>query len=587
MYFLSNTSDKHLIDYLRKSDSPIQLVPVQRLVNKPGKKPFLQIYWVQPHQVQSTDKVITGGVMPEHTHKIQLDAKYLDDSTQHYQFIQFNTTKQLLDKNTKVNGFVSSGIKNGIQKHIEQISNELIPNIQRGVEQALYWEMDDVTLSDFNNLTDEEFTAKYTTSKQKWYNEFYVNLPDHTIITPHIDEIDNETFKLGYNTNIPYDSLNEATKIILTTVFGKSSEIQNVNGTVKITVSESIQQDWSYEDKITIANQLIDALHTDFVAHAESSYKATIENTTVTDTPITDRERDLFLNEIMGAPVDAMKHYRASGICTNPDDITAQEYIQQLAISRHAASGCSLKLSHENYSLILNSSFNEIKDMLNDYNSDLDNYIGEIPDREIKSKIETADEETTKTISQQILSSWDMINHKNLKPIIHNVFKVTSIPVEEKFQTIVQNNSKFSEQESIHKNCQVDQFFHGTNNLSVHLILGESGQFEIGKAKFGRMLGDGVYVADVASKSAQYLGDEFINSSMNNARGTLMIVEASLGKCHTTFNLPIVSDETYKFYDSIGMEPRKHKVLNNEWCIFNNQAVKPKYLIDMTVEYTE
>lgn len=587
MYFLSNASDKHLVDYLCKSDNTVHLVPVQRLVNKPGQKPFLQTYWVQPHQVQSTDKMVTGAVIPEHTHKIQLNAKYLDDSTQHYQFIQFNTTNPLIDKNTYVNEFVSSGIKTGIQKQIEHISNELIPSIQRGVEQALYWEMDDVTLSDFNNLTDEEFKNKYTTSKQTWYNEFFVNLPDQTVITPHIDTINNETFQLGYTTNIPYDSLTAATKTILTTVFGKSSEIQNNNGTVKIIVSESIKSDWSYEDKMTIINQLIDSLHTDFVAHAESSYKATVENTTVTDIPITAREKNLFVDDILNAPADAIKHYRAAGICTNPDDTTAQDYIQKLAISRHAAAGYSSKVSHEDYSLILNSSFSEITDILNRYNADLDNYIGEIPDREIKSKIETADEETTKTVIHQILSSWDMVNHKNLKPVIHNVFKVTSIPVEEKFQSIVQNNSKFNEQKSIQKNCQVDQFFHGTQNLAVSLILGESGQFEIGEARFGRLLGDGVYVTNVASKSAQYIGDEFINSSMNNARGTLMIVEASLGKCHTTFGLPIVSDETYKVYDSIGVQAQKNMLVNNEWCVFNNQAVKPTYLVDMTVEYTK
>lgn len=111
--------------------------------------------------------------------------------------------------------------------------------------------------------------------------------------------------------------------------------------------------------------------------------------------------------------------------------------------------------------------------------------------------------------------------------------------------------------------------------MATSLILGHSGQFKVGKAKVGRMLGDGIYLADKASKSAQYISDG--GFTHHGAQGSLMVVEASLGG--VVNGVKCKNDPG----DTVYAGPKTDSLLNNEWCIRDPQAVLPRYLVQMEI----
>ena len=122
--------------------------------------------------------------------------------------------------------------------------------------------------------------------------------------------------------------------------------------------------------------------------------------------------------------------------------------------------------------------------------------------------------------------------------------------------------------------CSSDLFYHGTGSMATSLILGHSGEFKIVKAKVGRMLGDGIYLADKSSKSAQYIGDA--GYSRSGISGSLMVVEASLGD-----TLHRRTSQGYN-HDTV-FAGKTDGLLNNEWCVHDTHAVIPRYLVQMEI----
>lgn len=110
--------------------------------------------------------------------------------------------------------------------------------------------------------------------------------------------------------------------------------------------------------------------------------------------------------------------------------------------------------------------------------------------------------------------------------------------------------------------------------MATSLILGHSGAFKVVKAKVGRMLGDGIYLADKASKSAQYISDA--GYSRSGIKGSLMVVEAVTGDT--------LSQRTNQGYnhDTV-FAGTQHGLLNSEWCVHDPNAVIPRYLVEMEV----
>lgn len=193
---------------------------------------------------------------------------------------------------------------------------------------------------------------------------------------------------------------------------------------------------------------------------------------------------------------------------------------------------------------------------------------------EIKCKVSKASDKVTKKITDNIARDWDMRTHGNMKYKIKGVYEVSGLAIEKDFDKIKKDHSKYSKSTSGGKNCGSDLFYHGTGSMATSLILGHSGEFKIVKAKVGRMLGDGIYLADKSSKSAQYISDS--GYSRHGISGSLMVVEASLGD-----TLHARTNQGYS-HDSV-FAGKTDGLLNNEWCVHDTKAVIPRYLVEMEI----
>lgn len=195
-------------------------------------------------------------------------------------------------------------------------------------------------------------------------------------------------------------------------------------------------------------------------------------------------------------------------------------------------------------------------------------------DNEIKCMVSSAPDTVVKQITANIAADWDKKNHGHMKYRIKGVYEVSGLALEKDFQAIKQKNAKYKGKKVGGKDCAGDLFYHGTGAMATSLILGHSGAFKVVKAKVGRMLGNGIYLADKSSKSAQYISDA--GYSRSGIQGSLMVVEAVTGDT--------LSQRTSQGYnhDTV-FAGTQHGLLNSEWCVHDPNAVIPRYLVEMEV----
>lgn len=193
---------------------------------------------------------------------------------------------------------------------------------------------------------------------------------------------------------------------------------------------------------------------------------------------------------------------------------------------------------------------------------------------EIKCKVSKVSDKKAKEITDKIAADWDKQSHGRMKYRIKGVYEVSGLAAEKDFDKIKKQHSQYSGVKSGGKDCGSDFFYHGTGSMATSLILGHSGEFKIVKAKVGRMLGDGIYLADKSSKSAQYIGDA--GYSRSGISGSLMVVEASLGD-----TLHRRTSQGYN-HDTV-FAGKTDGLLNNEWCVHDTHAVIPRYLVQMEI----
>lgn len=195
-------------------------------------------------------------------------------------------------------------------------------------------------------------------------------------------------------------------------------------------------------------------------------------------------------------------------------------------------------------------------------------------DNEIKCQVSSAPAAVVQKITDKIAKDWDKKNHGHMKYRIKGVYEVSGLAIEKDFQAIKQKSAKYAGKKVGGKDCGGDLYYHGTGAMATSLILGHSGAFKVVKAKVGRMLGDGIYLADKASKSAQYISDA--GYSRSGIKGSLMVVEAVTGDT--------LSQRTSRGYDhDTVFAGTQHGLLNSEWCVHNPNAVIPRYLVEMEV----
>lgn len=216
----------------------------------------------------------------------------------------------------------------------------------------------------------------------------------------------------------------------------------------------------------------------------------------------------------------------------------------------------------------------DVESLIKHFKSGGDGTGVEFPDfdsirKDIKASLTVVPEGERKAVEAKIQSTHDNVNHRGFKTKVRNVFRIKHLPYEEEFNKIDQarNTTGF--------------YYHGTDYKASQLIIGKSGQFVVTKSnvKAGRMLGDGVYLANNSSKSMQYASNDF---SRGNARGVLFLCKASLGNVVTStirgshHNTTLLNQ---KSTDTVFMD--RPYVLNPEWAVKEEKAVIPRLWIDV------
>jgi hypothetical protein len=152
--------------------------------------------------------------------------------------------------------------------------------------------------------------------------------------------------------------------------------------------------------------------------------------------------------------------------------------------------------------------------------------------------------------------TWDKVEHGGMHYRIKGVFRIDDSPMEKKFQKASQGKGEFK------------KVYHGTDFAAACSI--NRDQFRLGKAKVGRMLGAGIYVAANSSKSCQYLSDS--GFSRHGTHGILFEAEAA------------ISREDAHVTKGQHLDPRvlgSRIMKNEEWAIRDPERLIPRYWIDV------
>ena len=202
--------------------------------------------------------------------------------------------------------------------------------------------------------------------------------------------------------------------------------------------------------------------------------------------------------------------------------------------------------------------------------------------RELQCSIKSVSPEIYKELEAKILEDFDDNSH-HFKYKINGIYEVKNLDLEEKYNSILEERKSTKAVTKIQggKNCYKDTFYHGTSYSSLEKILGISGKFRTPtneEVVTGSMLGLGVYLADKSSKSMQYCGEGY--GRRGKRSGALLICEASLGASSSKNNKAIRINKN-NGRDTVFAQAGDWGLLNNEWCVPNDDAVLPKYIIDI------
>lgn len=203
----------------------------------------------------------------------------------------------------------------------------------------------------------------------------------------------------------------------------------------------------------------------------------------------------------------------------------------------------------------------------------------------VHCSLRTADQTQRDTIETRVKQDWDKGKRSssgrrlygNISFVGHGVYQIQNSEADEIFR------------ESVKKTGEKPQsFFHGTSFQGACGIVGVDGKFRAPKdsadaakqgLKYaGGMLGPGVYLADLAGKSAGYFG----TWGSGYAHGALLVCDAILGKHATASDYSSV--KTRMDVDSVSMKAGTNTgrtVLRaDEWCVRRNDYVSPQFIVD-------
>lgn len=221
----------------------------------------------------------------------------------------------------------------------------------------------------------------------------------------------------------------------------------------------------------------------------------------------------------------------------------------------------------------------------------------------VHCSIATSSEQETKKFSDKVRADWDkgqkgasgrpLYDMNDFK--INAAYQVKNSLQEEKF---IESKAKVeAKKNDPHNGTQYDtdvvQMYHGTDFRGCCGILGVDGRFRAPKnaadaekngLKYaGSMLGGGVYLADMAGKSAGYLGDWTDHRATKH--GTLLVCNAVLGDHARANDMEKVK---YRYdVDTVSLNAGAKlggggRLRADEWCVRNPDFVSPQYILDTT-----
>lgn len=221
----------------------------------------------------------------------------------------------------------------------------------------------------------------------------------------------------------------------------------------------------------------------------------------------------------------------------------------------------------------------------------------------VHCSISTATEQETDGFRYRVRADWDKGQRGSSGRTLYSMndfkvnaaYKVKNSKQEEEF--IKSKKKVLEDKDKPHRGTQYDtkvvQLYHGTDFRGCCGILGVDGRFRAPKnsaeaqksgLKYaGSMLGGGVYLADLAGKSAGYLGKW--SDHGKTKRGTLLICNAILGDHARSNNMDSVKDR-YDV-DTVSLNAGAQlgggaRLRADEWCVRNPDFVSPQYILDTT-----
>lgn len=570
MVFLDNKTDRRTLGMITKSmsDDDIKksmynsgLVQVERMVNKPGVKPFQEKFWVNPDEVKKTDMVL---YMPPNMHTSSTTPKPKEDKWKPIEFPEGFNVDNLITNETKISERTMTGksLKKMINHGLDILCNE-----------RLSW-----------------FMSEQGCDMDVHINSIDGNMVHLQIVTSlYADEV-SDSDKRDLRDTLRWDIFDNPDQEV--NIFEKDDQLA-----VETTINFKDVVETFRDVEITeFLGEFLKKPLSEVTEKVKNLPDETIERIINRDIT-TPEEKKLFAETLKNSTKEQLKAIRLTGMAADLKDKAAMEYIER--ISEEFIEGYYTHQILENvngkyddvYDTIDSIPYAELVDTLENWNDNGTPFKVEfdpmecIKNNSLKTKISKANPRITDIIKQRVKDQWDKKEHKNMDYEIKGIYAIEHMPVFEEYNKIVEQNIQYKDETAGGKNCQRALLYHGTDPAATVMILGHSGQFIIPKkAKAGRMWGDAVYAASKSSKSAQYVGKQF---ARHNVTGTLMVCEASLGKCFWNDHLDYteIPPSVFKEYDSIGVEANKFTgVKNREYAIFNSKAIVPKYLVELKLK---
>lgn len=200
----------------------------------------------------------------------------------------------------------------------------------------------------------------------------------------------------------------------------------------------------------------------------------------------------------------------------------------------------------------------------------------------VHCSIKTCDDATRKQQEHNVKVNWDKGTgtYSYISAVFNGSYEVRNSIQQEKMKEV---SDRIGE--------KPQSFFHGTSYSGATGICGVDGKFLVPKSRedaekrglkyAGDMMGRGVYLANMAGKSAGYFGTW---GAGYNKAGCLLVCDAVLGK-HKSADKHSKVQNDYSV-DSVSMQPgtstgNGRTLRAPEWCVRNEDWVAPKYILDM------